>query len=155
MRHLARRLGHDEDLWGITGLLHDLDFETTATDMTRHGMASTELLAGEALPADALHAIQAHNEPNTGIQRTSTFDIALTCAETITGLVVATALVMPDKKLAAVAPSSVLKRMKKKDFARNVNRDEIRLCERLGVSVEDFTTLAVDAMQEISSELGL
>ena len=155
MRHLARRFSQDEDQWGLAGLLHDLDFETTKEDMNRHGLVSTEILEKEGLDADSIHAIRAHNEEGTGVARETNFDFALSCAESITGLVVATALVMPEKKLAQVKPKSVIKRMKKKDFARSVSREDIRLCEKLGLTLPEFAELSVKAMQEISDTLGL
>ncbi|MES0396943.1 MAG: hydrolase, partial [Syntrophobacteria bacterium] len=96
-----------------------------------------------------------HNAEALGVERKSTFDFALTCAESITGLVIATALVYPDKRLASVKPKSILKRMKKKDFARRVNRDQIRLCEEIGVPLADFAELSLRAMQGISEELDL
>ncbi len=155
MRHLARHLKEDEEQWGLAGLLHDLDFETTKEDMERHGLVSTEILQKEGLDEASIHAIKAHNEEGTGVARESNFDFALSCAESITGLVVATALVMPDKKLAQVKPKSVIKRMKKKDFARSVSREDIRLCEKLGLTLPEFAELSVKAMCEISDDLGL
>jgi predicted hydrolase (HD superfamily) len=89
------------------------------------------------------------------VERRSKLDFALTCAESITGLVVATALVYPDKRLASVKPKSILKRMKQKDFARRVNRDQVKLCEEIGVELADFADLSLRAMQGISEELGL
>ncbi len=155
LKALARRLGHDEELWGLAGLLHDLDYDETAQDMARHGLVSAEVLAPLGLPAEALGAIKAHNAENLGLSRSSPLDIALTCGETITGLVMATAMVYPDKKLSSVKPKSVVKRMKEKAFAASVNRDHILLCEQLGVPLADFAALAVAAMQPISEDLGL
>jgi len=89
------------------------------------------------------------------VPRVSPLDYALSCGETITGLIVAAALVRPDKKLAGVEPKSIRKRMKEKAFARNVNRETIMLCEHLGMSVDDFISLSLEAMKGISDELGL
>ncbi|MFQ5957125.1 MAG: hypothetical protein ACE5KK_05075 [Candidatus Brocadiales bacterium] len=80
---------------------------------------------------------------------------ALSAAESITGLIVATALVLPDKELSSVKPSSIIKRMKEKAFARNVDRQAIRECEKFGMDLEEFVELSLRAMQEISSKLGL
>ena len=121
---------------------------------TRHGLVAAELLAGSGLPPETIQAIKAHNGDMLGIPRESTLDVALTCGETITGLVVATTLVYPDKKLASVKPKSVKKRIKEKAFAKAVNRDNILLCEELGIPVADFCALAVESMREISDELG-
>ena len=154
MRALARRLDADEELWGVTGLLHDLDFPETKDDPTRHGLLSAELLEGK-LPDEALNAIKRHNAEMLGLKRETTFDLALTAAETITGLVVATTLVYPDKSLASVKPKSVTKRMKEKAFAANVNRDLIRLCEDFDLPLPEFAALSVEAMRGISDDLGL
>lgn len=155
LRALARRLGEDEELWGTVGLLHDLDFEATASAPAEHTKAACALLAVKGLPEAALLAIREHNAEALGIPRSSRLGIALACGESITGLIVATALVMPDKRLASVQTSSVLKRMKKKDFARAVSRETIAECQRLGIPLGDFVQLSLAAMQGISAELGL
>ncbi len=155
LRALARRLGEDEALWGIVGLAHDLDFEQTATTPAEHTKGTCEVLAARGFPEAALQAIREHNAEALGIPRTSRLGIALACGETITGLIVATALVMPDKKLASVQASSVLKRMKKRDFARNVSREIIAECERLGIPLDEFVQLSLAAMQRVASDLGL
>lgn len=155
MRSLAARLGKDQELWGLTGLLHDVDLEMTRGDQSQHAVRGAELLAQEGFPAEAVQAVRAHNGEVLGIARQSEFDHALACAETITGLIVATALVQPEKKLANVQPKSVKKRMKEKRFAENVNRAIIMECEHLGLSLEDFIALSVEAMQGRAAELGL
>jgi putative nucleotidyltransferase with HDIG domain len=151
---LARRLGGDPDSWWIAGLLHDLDFDQTQ-DPARHGLATAELLRARGLPEELVGAVLAHNAEGLGLERRTILDFALTCGESVTGLVVATALVMPDKRLASVTGDSVVKRMKKKDFARKVSRESILLCERVGLSLEEFAGLAVAAMQGVAGELGL
>ena len=155
MRKLAHRLNKDEEVWGLTGLLHDMDLELTRDDQSRHGLVATDVLAKEGFPSEALQAIRGHNGEVLGIPRKSDFDHALACAETITGLIVATAMVQPDKRVASVKPKSVKKRMKEKRFAENVNRDIIRECEHLGVPLEEFIPLSVEAMQGIAEDLGL
>jgi putative nucleotidyltransferase with HDIG domain len=154
MEALARRLGGDPDAWWIAGLLHDLDFDQTQ-DPARHGLAAAELLRARGLEEELVGAVLAHNAEGLGLERRTTLDFALTCAESVTGLIVATALVMPDKRLASVTGESVVKRMKKKDFARKVSRESIMLCERAGLSLEEFAALAVAAMQGVAGELGL
>jgi putative nucleotidyltransferase with HDIG domain len=155
LRALARRLGEDEELWGVVGLVHDLDFESTADTPPEHTKRTCDILRERGFPEPALQAIREHNAEALGIPRESRFGIALACGETITGLIVATALVMPDKKLASVQPASVVKRMKKKDFARAVSREIICECERLGIPIEEFVQLSVGAMQGIAAQLGL
>jgi len=154
MEALARRLGGDPDSWWIAGLLHDLDFDQTQ-DPARHGLITAELLRARGLPEELVGAVLAHNAEGLGLERRTTLDFVLTGAESVTGLIVATALVMPDKRLASVTGESVVKRMKKKDFARKVSRESILLCERVGLGLEDFAALAVAAMQTVAGELGL
>jgi uncharacterized protein len=155
LRALARRLGQDEELWGLVGLVHDVDFEATASTPAEHTTRAVPLLAEKGLPPDALQAIREHNAEALGIPRESQLGIALACGETITGLLVAAALVHPDKKIARVQVDSVRKRMKKKDFARNVSRETIQECERLGIPLDEFIQLSLTAMAGIGEALGL
>jgi len=155
MRGLARRLGEDEGVWGVAGLLHDLDFEETKDTPERHALRTAEVLGGQDVDDEIIGAIKAHNAEALGIERRTAFEHALAASETVTGLIVATALVYPDKKLANVKVSSVTKRMKKKDFARAVNRKIIVECEQFGLSLSEFMEISLDAMREISDELGL
>ena len=155
MRALARRLGEDETLWGVTGLLHDLDFEETKEDPPSHSLKTAQILGEKGTNEIIIEAIKSHNAEALGIQRTHPLDFALTSAENITGLIVATALVYPDKKLASVKVSSVVKRMKEKAFAKNVRREAILECQRLGLTLEEFVEISLKAMQEMSRDLGL
>ena len=155
MRAVAQRLGKDDELWGLTGLLHDIDLEITRDDQSKHALVGAEMLAHEGFPLEALQTIRAHNGERLGIQRQIDFEHALAASETITGLIVATALVKPEKKLASVKVKSVTKRMKEKRFAENVNRDIIVECEHIGIPLEDFVALSIAAMQRIADDLGL
>jgi len=155
MRALAEKFGEDVEKWGIAGLLHDLDFDLTEHEPSKHTIITEELLQARGFDEESINAIKAHNAEETGSERKSVFDHALTAAESVTGLIVATALVQPDKKLSSVKPESVIKRMKKKDFARKVSRERIQDCQGTGLSLEEFVELSVQAMQKISNELGL
>jgi putative nucleotidyltransferase with HDIG domain len=155
MRTLAPRFGGDADAWGLAGLLHDLDYEETKAEMTRHGEVTAAKLAAEDLPAQVVEAIKEHNAENLGLPGRSTFGTALTAAETVTGLIVAAALVLPEKRIAAVRPETVVNRMKEKGFARSVNRDHIRMCETIGIPLEEFLGISLCAMTAIAGELGL
>ena len=155
MRALARKQGRDEHLWGIAGLLHDLDYNETRETMSRHGLVTEQLLAGSNVVPEIIQAIKAHNADNLGFARSMEFEHALVCAECITGLIVATTLVYPDKKIAGVRSKSIIKRMKQKEFARSVNRDYIRECELIGIPLEEFAVLSLEAMVGIAEELGL
>jgi len=154
LRKLAEDRGDDPDLWGITGLLHDLDYEATVNDHSRHGLVSAEMLEG-LLPEESIHAIKAHNYENTGVERVSDLDYLLAAGESITGLIVAVALVYPDKKLQPVKLKSVTKRMKMTAFARSVPRETVRDCSKAGYELNDFIGLSLEAMKEVASDIGL
>lgn len=155
MRRLAREFGEDEEAWGTAGLLHDIDFEQTQDTPERHGLVAEGILREAGISEDVIDAIKHHNAEELGTERVTRFHHALAAAETITGLIVAAALVNPDKKVASVKVSSVKKRMKKKDFARAVNRDAIMECEQIGLPLDRFIDLSLEAMRSISGELGL
>ncbi|MDD2306298.1 MAG: HDIG domain-containing protein [Prolixibacteraceae bacterium] len=153
MRAIARKLDTDQEEWGIAGLLHDIDVEVTHADPYQHGPHATLMLDGLLSP-EAIDAIVMHNEMATGKERATVFQHALAAGETITGLIMATAMVYPDRKLASVKTKSITKRMKEKAFAASVKRENILECELIGIPINDFAELALVAMQEISDELG-
>jgi putative nucleotidyltransferase with HDIG domain len=155
LRALARRLGRDEEKWGLAGLLHDLDVEQVDGDMLTHGKKTARMLTEIGMDADVVDAIRMHNETSAGEKRSKEFQHALAAGETITGMIVATTLVYPDKKLASVKPKSVIKRMKEKKFAASVRRENIMECEKLGIPLPEFVELSVNAMRDISGQLGL
>ncbi len=155
LKALANKLGEDEDQWAMAGLLHDLDVEITHADPKVHGLKAAEILTEEGYDPEMIDAIKMHNEDATGLDRTTKFQHALAAGETITGLVIATTLVYPDKKLVSVKPKSVTKRMKEKAFAASVRRDHIMECEKIGIPLPEFSALAVEAMRSISDDLGL
>jgi uncharacterized protein len=154
MRAVAAHLGQDPDLWGLTGLLHDLDFPHTAATPERHGLMARELLPPDALPEEALHAIAAHNDEHTGVAPATPFDFALRAAESVTGIISANALVRPDG-MRDMSPKSVKKKMKDKAFAANVRRQNIQECDKAGLPLDVFLTLAIAAMTEVAAETGL
>lgn len=154
LRAMAKHLGKNEDEWGIAGLLHDIDVEITNADPYKHGPYAENLLKGKVTD-EMLDAIVMHNEVATGKERTTTFQHALAAGETITGLITATTLVYPDKKLASVKPKSVTKRMKQKAFAASVKRENILECEAIGIPMAEFAELSINAMRNISDKLGL
>ena len=154
MRALARHFGEDETLWGLAGLFHDIDLEEVQDDMSRHALVGSQLLEKLGFPAEGVNAVRRHND-ELGEPMETRLDYALSAAETITGLVVATALVYPSKNVADVKVKSITKRMKEKRFAANVSRERILLCEKIGFPLPDFVTLALSAMKEGAEELGL
>ncbi len=155
MRALAKKLGRDEEKWALAGLLHDIDVEVTHADPKIHSQKAREMLLDYDLDEDVLDAISMHNEMATGLARETEFQHALAAGETITGLIYATALVYPDKKIASVKPKSITKRMKEKAFAASVNRDIIMECENIGLPLPEFVEISLNAMKEIGEEIGL
>lgn len=155
LRALARRLGQDEEVWGMAGLLHDVDVELTNADPHVHGLQALDMLRKAGVNEEIAVAISLHNEEAAPAPRSEPLHFALAAGETITGLITATTYVYPERKLAAVKPKSVVKRMKEKAFAASVKRENILECERIGLPIEEFAVLALDAMREIHEELGL
>lgn len=158
MRRLATKLAPDDiELWGIAGLLHDLDEESCAwhEDMSVHGPKSIEILKNENFGNDVLYrAILAHNPENGTIAKTN-IEYATLAADPMSGFIVAIAKGYPDKKLKSVKVSSILKRFKEKRYARGANRDYMMAIENTGISLEEFSTLSLEALQEIDNILGL
>lgn len=152
LRGLARRLEQDEELWGITGLLHDLDLELVEGDPKQHGLRTVTILKDLDYPEEGLDAILAHNGDELDIPCATPLDFALTAGESISGLVFATALILPSKKLADVKPKSVRKRIKEKRFAAKISRERIGQFEGMGLTQEEFVTIAVEAMQAAGLE---
>ncbi|HAF94723.1 MAG: hydrolase [Elusimicrobia bacterium GWC2_51_8] len=155
MRALALKLGADAEMWALAGLLHDIDVDLTAGDIKRHTIEAERILSENGLPAVLIEAVKMHNEAAHGKSRTEVFHKALAAGETITGLITATALVYPDKKLSSVKVSSVVKRMKDKRFAASIDRNVILECEQIGIPLEEFAALCLDAMRGVAPELGL
>ncbi len=154
MRALARRLGGDEEEWGLTGLLHDIDVELTSGDMSSHSKLGADLVREMGASEPVAQAILCHNEAH-GISPETSLDKALYCADPLTGLVTAAALVRPDKKLAGVEAKSVRKRFKEKSFAAGASREQIASCSALGLELDEFIELGLKAMQGIAADLGL
>ena len=155
MNALAKYLGRNEEAWALAGLLHDIDVEVTQADAYTHGPEGARWLAEMGVDGDIVDAILMHNEVATGKARTTEFQHALAAGETITGLIMATALVYPDKKIASVKTKSVVKRMKEKAFAASVKRENILECEKIGIPIDQFAALAIGAMTTIADEIGL
>ena len=142
--------------WGLAGLLHDADY-TPDTPPSQQGVKVSRLLeeAGYQISEEMKHCMAAHNS-ETGVKPQSLMDWSLFCCDSLTGLIVATTLVHPDKKLSSIKVKSVLKKFKDKAFARGTRREDIAMCEtQLGIPLPDFVELSLKAMQGIASDLGL
>jgi len=156
LRALAKELGENEENWGIAGLLHDLDWEQTSENFSQHGIKAITILKEEGcdLAEDIAHAISAHNEEFTAVKRESRLDYALAAGESITGLIYAYALMRPEK-LEGMQANSLNKKFKDKKFAEKVSREYISDIEKIGLEKLKFFEIAIRAMQEISTEIGL
>jgi hypothetical protein len=154
MRRLARRFGEDEERWGTAGLLHDIDYEETKNDPANHSLVSGRIAAELGFDKEIVDAVKAHNEAH-GLPRETRMTRALYSSDPLTGLIVAAALISPEKKLSAIDTDFVVHRMGEKSFAKGANRDIIRSCSELGLSLEEFISLGLEAMQGIHEDLGL
>lgn len=152
MRVLAKRLNEPEEEWEIVGMLHDIDLIETRNNMQNHAKLGAEWLRNEGLDEKYLHAIVSHNE-QTGVSRESKIDFALAAAESLTGLIIACALVLPDRKISSVKVSSLKKRMKEKSFARNVSREGIMECEKIGILLDEFLDIGIKALSPLQEIL--
>jgi len=154
MRALAKHFGEDEEEWGFTGLLHDIDMELTGGDMATHSKLGADLARELGASETMAHAILCHNKAH-GIPLETKLDKALFCVDPLTGLIIAAALVRPDKKLAGLEAESVIKKFKEKSFAARVNRQQISQCSEIGLELDEFTELGLVAMKRIAADLGL
>jgi len=154
MMALARRLGEDEEVWGLTGLLHDIDVELTEGDMHSHSKLGADIARELGASEGMARAILCHNEAH-GVPCETLLEKALWCTDPLTGLIVAGALVRPDKKLAALTARSLIKRFGEKRFAAGANREQIAKCSEFGLELEEFIALGLEAMQGSAEELGL
>ena len=154
MQALARHFGEDEEEWGLTGILHDIDVELTGGDMNSHGKLGADMASDLGASENTAHAILCHNERH-GVACETKLDKALFCVDPLTGLITAAALVRPDKKLGSVEVRSVRKRFKEKSFAAGANREHIARCSEIELELDEFIELGLAAMQGIAADLGL
>jgi putative nucleotidyltransferase with HDIG domain len=155
MRAVAVRLGEDPEKWALAGLLHDLDSDSHP-DLAFHTRETVRILTEIGVDGEIVEAIRLHNPTaHPGSERTSRFHHALAASETVTGLIVATALVNPERRLSAVKAKSVTKRFKEKAFARGADREIIAECELIGLPLAEFCAVSLAAMQEIAADIGL
>ena len=144
------QVGEDPELWYLTGLLHDLDYEQTSRDPQRHGYVSLELLSGTDLSPESRMAILAHAHPE---QASTPLDWALLAADPATGFITAVALMHPSRSLDACVCKRMLKRYREKAFAKGADREQMALCSRLGLDLPVFLDMGVNAMKTIREKL--
>ena len=152
MRRLGRHFGEDEEAWALTGLFHDLDQDETADDPERHARLAAEWLREAGVDEVVVNGVLAHAHPEYQTDRMSRGIVA---ADAVAGLLVASALVRPERS-AGMKVSSVKKKLKEKAFAPGVNRDEVHQAEtNLDLGLDEFIGLAIEGLQEVAPEIGL
>lgn len=154
MRELACYFEEDMDKWGICGLVHDIDYEETKDSPNLHSMVGAKILEDLGFDKDIVYAVKVHNDAH-GLPRLSLMDKALYCVDPTSGFIVAGALILPSKKLSDVTVPFLLNRFNEKGFAKGANRNQIKACSELGLELEEFLRISLNAMQKISVELGL
>jgi putative nucleotidyltransferase with HDIG domain len=152
MRVLAEKFDEDPDVWGLAGLLHDLDYESTKDDPEKHGYITMDLLEGVDVSEEVKHAILAHVGH---VERESLMDRAIFCSDPVTGLIVASALMHPTKSLSGMDVPFVERRFGENRFAAGADRGAIASCSELDIELKDFLEISLNAMLGISNELGL
>ncbi len=154
MRAYAARLGGDPEAWGLTGLLHDLDYERWP-DPRDHPMRGAEILRAAGYPEEIVYAILTHAS-YLGLPRRSPMDKALFAVDELTGLITATAMVMPDRNLGSVTLAGVMKKWRSREFAKGVSREDISAgAADLGVPLEEHVQTVLQALQDAAPALGL
>jgi len=159
MRAYAEHFGEDPERWGLAGLIHDFDYErypnAPHSPTEQHPAFGVSLLRERGWPEDILQAILGH-ATYCNVPRETKLAQALFAVDELTGLITATALVKPTKSVHDVDAASVLKKMKKKEFARGVNRDDVILgAQELGVDLERHIQFVIDAMRRSADAIGL
>lgn len=160
MRALARKFNEDEEKWGIIGLLHDIDWDLTKNNPTEHCIKCQKILKDAGASEFLIETVISHGYSNEMIprlkekQRVTTIQHCLVAAETLVGLIIASALIMPDKKLASLSIESLRKRFKNKKFAEKCSRELIMECEKAGIPLDEFLTIGITSLQSIADELG-
>jgi putative nucleotidyltransferase with HDIG domain len=154
VRGYARRFGEDEELWGVTALVHDFDYERYP-DLADHPFRGAEVLRERGWPETLVRAVLSHAD-HTGTRRESRLEHVLFACDEMAGFVTAAALVRPSKSLLDLEAKSVVKRMKEKAFARAVSRDDLRRgAEEIGLPLEEHVGNVIAFMREKVDDLGL
>lgn len=154
MRYYARIFGEDEELWGVTGLVHDLDYEQHPT-VEEHPLVGARILEEAGWPEEIIEAVKGH-ATYLNVPRRTLLAKTLFAVDELTGLIIACALVRPSKSVNDLKASSVRKKWNDKSFARGVNREDIELgMQELGVDRNTHITRVIEALREVAAELGL
>lgn len=154
MKALASRCDEDESAWELAGLLHDIDYDSAGADPARHSLEGAKMLEDMGVERDVVYAVKVHNDYH-GLPRITPMDKALHAVDPLTGLIVASALIHPAKKLSAIDADFVVNRYREKGFARGARREQIARCGELGLDLREFIEVCLDAMCGCADELGL
>jgi putative nucleotidyltransferase with HDIG domain len=154
MAELADYFGKDQAKWRLAGLLHDIDYEETADQPEKHSQLGADMLVEMGMEAKIVDAVRAHNGMHE-LPRETLMARALYAADPLTGLIVASALIHPEKKLNAIDTEFVLNRYGDSSFAKGADRDVIASCKEMDLELKEFVELSLKAMQDISDDLGL
>jgi putative nucleotidyltransferase with HDIG domain len=152
MKAVAARLGRETESWGLAGLVHDLDYELTEKSPELHTTETVKILQELGLDAAIIHAVQAHAAK---VPCENEMDWAIFSIDPLTGLIIASALMHPTRKLENIDLNFVKRRYKEKSFARGAKREEIEECRHIGLDLDEFISICLKAMQGIAVELGL
>ena len=152
MKAVARRVREDEEIWGLAGLLHDLDYEITEKNPDLHTQETVKILEEKGLGEDIIRAVRAHAGQ---VECRNAMEWSIFSIDPLTGLIIAATLMHPSKKLAEVDLPFIQRRYKEKSFARGARREDIEQCRNIPMELDQFITTCLGAMQGISSELGL
>jgi len=152
MRALACRLAEDEGLWALAGLVHDVDYDQTAKKPDLHAELGAQMLEERGYPPELVGAVRAH----AGKKSVETkMEQALYACDPLTGFIVACTLIHPEKKLSAIDLQFMKNRFAEKSFARGASREIMSTCTELGLELDEFLQIGLEAMQSIAEELGL
>lgn len=155
MRDLAKKFKENEEIWGVAGLIHDIDWELTKDTPEKHSIIGAEILKNENFPEEIVNAVKVHNHIH-GLEPKTLLEKALYSCEEMTGFIVAVALVMPNKSLDEVTVERIMSKFKEPSFAKGVNREIIKQCETLlGINVEELAEICLNSMKKIKDKLGL
>ena len=155
MKELALYFHEDEEKWALAGLLHDIDYEQVKNDLSQHSLVGAKMLENFGLEEDICQAVKVHNEAHN-IKPKTLMEKSLFTSDPLSGLIVASTLVLPSKKINDLTPENVLNRFKEKSFARGANREIIKKCEELlNLKLEESIKIGLKAMQKINKDLEL
>lgn len=153
MRMLASLFHEDQELWGLAGLVHNIDIERINGDMSIRGIMAADILEGLNFDGTIVYAVKSLN-PDSHLPRRRKIDKALFCTDPMATLILSSVWALPDQKLDAINDAIVLKRFYEEGFARSAKREQIMACSELGISLEEFIGVSLEALKAIKEDLG-